>query len=198
MAKTAAPKKPANGSVLSLKVTLRNTKPPIWRRILMPGTMTLADLHRAIQIAMGWDNSHLHDFDTGDERYGDPTTTDDITDENRVTLNTLVKAGVTRFSYTYDFGDNWEHAILVEKSPPASDAKACPACVAGKRNGPPEDCGGTWGYADLLEILANPAHPDHEERIEWLGDEFDPEMFSVAETDAALGAAFGRNQLLPS
>lgn len=192
MAKTAVPKKPAGAGILSLKVTLRNTKPPIWRRILMPGSMTLADLHVAIQIAMGWGDCHLHHFDLDGKLFGDPDTTDDVADEGHLTLNAMVKSGVNRFAYTYDFGDDWEHAILIEKAPPASDAKAYPACVGGKRNGPPEDCGGPWGYAELLDILADPARPEHEEQLRWVGGEFDPEAFSVAAADAMLALTFRR------
>lgn len=188
-------RKPAAKGVLSLKVTLRNTKPPIWRRILVPGSMTLADLHIAIQIVMGWHACHLHEFDVAGERYGDPSTTDEVADERRLTLNIVVKAGITRFAYTYDFGDDWEHAILIEKAPPAHAATAYPACIAGKRNCPPEDSGGTWGYAELLEILADPAHPQHEEQLEWLGCSFDPEAFSVADADTLLGAGFRRKGL---
>ena len=114
MAKPAPPKRPAAAGMLSLKVTLRNTNPPIWRRILMPGSMTLADLHMALQTAMGWYSCHLHDFDVGGRRYGDPSDTDDfdddgVVDESRLRLNALVKSGVTRFRYTYDYGDRWEH-----------------------------------------------------------------------------------------
>jgi hypothetical protein len=192
LAKTAVPKKPAGAGILSLKVTLRNTKPPIWRRILMPGSMTLADLHVAIQIAMGWGDCHLHHFDLDGKLFGDPDTTDDVADEGHLTLNAMVKSGVNRFAYTYDFGDDWEHAILIEKAPPASDAKAYPACVGGKRNGPPEDCGGPWGYAELLDILADPARPEHEEQLRWVGGEFDPEAFSVAAADAMLALTFRR------
>jgi hypothetical protein len=193
MAKTIAPKKPADASVLSLKVTLRDLKPRIWRRILAPASMTLADLHLAIQAAMGWDDAHLHIFRVGGEQYGNPRITDDVVNEQGLTLDRLVKSGVTRFDYNYDFGDDWEHEILIEKRPPASDAATVyPACVAGERNCPPEDCGGIWGYAELLEILANPANPEREERLEWLGDEFDPEAFSVAEANARLAAVFRR------
>lgn len=203
MAKPDPPKKPTAAGVLSLKVTLRNTKPPIWRRILMPGSMTLADLHRAIQAAMGWYDCHLHDFDVNGSRYGDPRHTDDfddddVTDESRLRLSALVRSGVTRFRYTYDYGDRWEHEILIEKAPPAGPARDLPACVAGKRNCPPEDCGGPWGYANLLEILANPAHPQHDEQFEWVGGEFDPEEFSAEDADAMLAAAFGRKEPPPS
>jgi Plasmid pRiA4b ORF-3-like protein len=150
LVKPASLKKPAAAAVLSLKVTLRNTKPPIWRRIVMPASMTLAELHLAIQTAMGWYNCHLHEFDVDGRRYGDPSHTDDwddeaVADESRLRLSALARSGVTRFRYTYDFGDRWEHDILIEKASPTGAMKARPACTAGKRNCPPEDCGGPWG-----------------------------------------------------
>jgi hypothetical protein len=194
MAKSPAAKKTAPAGVLSLKVTLRHTKPPIWRRILVKGGMNLGDLHTAIQICMGWMGSHLHAFDIGGEQYGDPTAMDDVANERRLTLNGLVKSGVTRFGYTYDFGDDWEHDILIEQAPPAGDGKFFPACIGGKRACPPEDCGGPPGYEDLLAVLADPAHPNHAAQLEWLGGEFDPEAFSIADTDAELGAGFHRGQ----
>ena len=175
MAKTVRLSSPGKTSVVSLKVTLRGTKPPVWRRILMPGGMTLGDLHRVIQAAMGWEDCHLHAFDIGGEHYGDRHTVDDVADENRLTLNGLVQSGVTRFGYTYDFGDDWEHVVVIEKALPINAASAYPACVAGKRNCPPEDCGGPWGYEHLLDVLANPEHPDHAEQREWFGEEFDPD-----------------------
>jgi hypothetical protein len=192
MAKNAAPKKRAAIDVLSLKVTLRNTKPPIWRRIVMPGTMNLYDLHTAIQVTMGWEDSHLHAFDVGGRQYGDPATTDDVADEASLTLNGLVKSGISRFRYSYDFGDDWEHDVLIEKAPAANSATAYPACVAGKRSCPPEDCGGPWGYEQLLTILADPGHKQYEEQREWIGEDFDPEAFSVSEADTILAAAFRR------
>jgi hypothetical protein len=191
MARTAAQKKPADTDVLSLKVTLRHIRPPIWRRILVPRSMTLAELHRAIQVVMGWHDAHLHVFNVSDREYSDPAMMPDAANEARVTLNSVAKSA-TRFTYTYDFGDDWEHDILIEKTLPKAAPSAYPACVAGKRNCPPEDCGGPWGYAELLTILADPNHPEHEERVEWIGDEFDPEDFSVPYADVVLGAAFGR------
>jgi Plasmid pRiA4b ORF-3-like protein len=192
MARTAAQKKPTDADVLSLKVTLRHIRPPIWRRILVPRDMTLADLHRAIQAVMGWEDAHLHSFSVGGRQYSDPAMLPDAANEARVTLNSLARSGTTRFTYTYDFGDDWEHDILIEKRPPATAAKAYPACVAGKRNCPPEDCGGPWGYEELLAALADPNHPEHAERLEWLGEAFDPEDFAVAHADVVLGAAFRR------
>ena len=191
MVKTAQSTSGVNPKVVSLKVTLRDTKPPVWRRLLVPGATTLGDLHRAIQAAMGWDDCHLHTFDIEDRQYGDRRAVDDVVDENRVTLNGLTKSGVTRFAYTYDFGDNWQHAVVIEKSPPAVEALSRPVCTAGKRRCPPEDCGGPWGYRELLDILADPAHPEHAGRREWLGEDFDPEDFNPAIADATLAARFG-------
>jgi hypothetical protein len=192
MPKTVEPKRSDDKSVVSLKVTLRGTKPPIWRRLLVPGAMTLGALHEAIQAAMGWQGGHLHAFDIDGRQYGDRRTVDDVADENRLTLNGVLKSGVTRFGYIYDFGDDWDHTVAIEKIQPAIDGQAYPACVAGKRNCPPEDCGGVWGYAELLQILADPAHPERAERLEWLGEDFDPEDFSIPIANAALTARFNR------
>jgi hypothetical protein len=182
----------ASASVFSLKVTLRGVRPPVWRRLLMPGSMTLRDLHDAIQTAMGWRDGHLHAFEIGDRQYGNRANTDDVADEKGLTLNGLHKSGVDRFTYTYDFGDDWEHIIVIEKTLPASEGATYPACTGGKRNCPPEDCGGAWGYAHLLEVLADPAHPDREEQIGWIGRAFDPEAFAPGDASARLAARFRR------
>ena len=192
MARTVEPRAATAKSVVSLKVTLRGTKPPIWRRLLVPGAMTLGALHEAIQAAMGWQGGHLHVFDIDGRQYGDRRTVDDVADENRLTLSGVLKSGVTRFGYIYDFGDDWDHTVAIEKIQPAIDGQTYPACVAGKRNCPPEDCGGVWGYAELLQILADPAHPERAERLEWLGEVFDPEDFSIPIANAALTARFNR------
>ncbi len=181
----------AGNSIISLKVTLRGAKPPIWRRLLAPANMTLADLHEAIQRAMGWDGGHLHVFDIDGRSYGDRSAVDDVADENRLTLDGVRRSGVARFAYTYDFGDDWEHTITIEKTLPAAQGTTYPACIAGKRACPPEDCGGPWGYQELLDIIADPAHPERVERLEWLGEEFDPEEFSVEVANATLAARFG-------
>ncbi len=192
MARTVAPKTGAADGVASLKVTLSGTKPPIWRRLLVPGSMTLGDLSEAILTAMGWDGGHLHAFDIGGRQYGDPAMVEDVANENRLALSGVRKSGVKRFGYTYDFGDNWEHIVAIEKMEAPLPGRAYPACVAGARNCPPEDCGGVWGYAELLEILADPAHPERAERIEWIGEDFDPEEFDVALADKRLAARFKR------
>lgn len=180
-----APKaRTASGSVFQLKVTLQDTKPPIWRRVLVDGRATLDHVHEVIQAAFGWWNYHLHEFEVGRTRFGVPDPDEDWgeppRDERRARLDAIASEGST-FRYTYDFGDGWEHRVAVEKVLPASSVATFPACIDGRRACPPEDCGGTWGYRELLEILADPAHPEHDERTEWLGRPFDPETFDPSE-----------------
>jgi hypothetical protein len=192
VAKTSVPRNSAGQNVISLKVTLRGTRPPVWRRLLVPGTMTLGDLHRAIQAAMGWQDSHLHLFEIDGRDYGDQDIVDDVADENRLTLNGLLKSGVARFAYTYDFGDNWEHTIAIEKTRPAAGGEAYPLCITGRRNCPPEDCGGLGGYQHLLKVLADPTNPDYAEQSEWVGEEFSPDAFDIDTANAVLNARFKR------
>jgi len=177
--------------ITKLKVTLTGLSPPIWRRLLVPAGMTLRDLHEVIQTSMGWGDAHLHDFDIAGHRYGDPSTTDEVENEARLTLAGIRNRGVVRFKYTYDFGDDWEHLIVIEGTVPRVEGQHYPACIAGKRACPPEDSGGRYGYPHLLEVGADPTHPDHEEMSEWLDEDFDPEEFSVEEVDARLAAQFG-------
>ena len=177
--------------VFQFKITLKGIKPPIWRRIQVPEIYTFWDLHVAIQDAMGWDDYHFHEFEvvnppTGlrenigipapDEVFGRevlPGWGEEIADffsmENRTA------------SYVYDFGDDWEHKIQLEKILPRDKDIKYPICIKGKRACPPEDCGGIWGYTELLEIINNPEHEEYEEMLEWLGGEFDPEHFDTVE-----------------
>jgi hypothetical protein len=187
-----APRRSTGKTVVVLKVTLRDIKPPIWRRLVVPATMTLADLHEAIQAAMGWAGGHLHSFDIAGRQYGDPQILEDVADETRLTLNGVLRSGVIRFAYTYDFGDNWQHQVLIERTQPALDADQYPACVAGRRNCPPEDCGGPWGYAELLDVLADPAHPEHADQCAWVPEDFGPDEFDVADADMDVALRFGR------
>ena len=191
MPETRPVKQAARKTAITLKVTLRGSKPPIWRRLIMPGSASLGALHAAIQAAMGWDGYHLHAFDVGGRQYGERGALEDGADENRATLERLVRAGHRRFTYTYDFGDDWEHLVTVEKAGTAEEGLSIPACIAGKRACPPEDCGGVWGYYELLEALADPGRPDHAEQREWVPETFDPEAFDVARADAAVKARIG-------
>lgn len=175
----------ATAQVYQLKITLRNTKPPIWRRMQVKDT-TLANLHHIIQISMGWDDSHLHEFEVGGERYGNPLQWEggfggdmEVGDEGKVKFSQVVAQGVKKFEYVYDMGDNWSRTIQIEKMLDVEPSVHYPRCVDGKRACPPEDCGGAWGYADFVEAIKDPQHKRHEELIEWIGDEFDPEAFNI-------------------
>ncbi|TDO30008.1 pRiA4b ORF-3-like protein [Kribbella sp. VKM Ac-2527] len=170
-----------------LKVVLRGTKPPVWRRIQVPGTITLAGLHAVIQTAMGWTNSHLHEFEIAGRDYGeiDPDAPEDLLEAADFTLEKVARKG-DKFDYLYDFGDGWRHQVTVEQVLPASDEPVTVQCLAGRRNCPPEDVGGTGGYEDFLEAYLDPAHEDHRRYRDWLGDGFDPDAFDRASINADL------------
>ena len=184
-------------SEIILKITLRDIRPPIWRRVRVSGDMSLRDLHGVIQTAMGWQDQHLHEFEVGGRVYGDPALDGGGPDERGVAnegnaqLGALVEAGVKRFRYVYDFGDDWEHEVTVETVGPLDPGQPYPSLLAGKRACPPEDCGGVPGYFQLLEALADPEAEEHEEVLEWLGDDFDPERLDLDAVNrqlAGLGA----------
>ena len=177
-------RKKADQHIYQLKVTLKESKPPIWRRFQVPGDVTLHRLHLILQDVMGWMNSHLYRFEIGGVEYGEPDPDYagfgiDMRNANRTKLNQVVPNEKMRFIYEYDFGDSWEHRILVEKILPAEPGAKYPVCLAGKRACPPEDCGGIWGYEDLLEIISDPLHEEYDEMMEWLGGSFDPEEFEI-------------------
>ena len=173
----AAPKSKAASTIYQLKVSLRDIQPPVWRRILVPDC-SLSMLHQVIQVAMGWENYHMFDFEVGGLHYTDPMGMDDLDmeDASRAKLSRLVTKEKAKLRYTYDFGDNWQHEILVEKILPPEEGRKYPVCITGKRACPPEDCGGPWGYMEFAEAIRDPKHEQHEEFIEWRG-EFDPEAF---------------------
>jgi len=167
--------------IYQLKVSLRGSRPPIWRRILVPGRFSLSKLHEVIQIAMGWKDSHLHQYLIDGEHFGVPSPNDwePIIDERRFNLSKVAPREKCRFVYEYDFGDCWEHEIVVEKILPPEPGATYPVCVKGKRACPPEDVGGVLGYYDFLEALSDPNHEEHDYYLEWIGDEFDPEVFNL-------------------
>jgi len=184
-----------------LKITLCRSKPPIWRRIVVPDC-SLDILHHAIQFAMGWSGSHLHDFKIGGERFmgRDPmggfmdSGFDEDLDAAEYGLSDVVMSPKTKIQYQYDFGDSWDHVIVVEKilsSPPelplwgTGKKPQSFICLAGKGACPPEDCGGIWGYYNMLEALQNPKHPEHKDMKEWAGD-IDPDVFDLAEASQRL------------
>ena len=182
----------ATREILQLKVVLRGIRPPIWRRLLIPAHRTLADLHDAIQAAFGWGECHLHVFDVLGEEYGPPDPEDEMgTLNERIVIARFGLRPKMRFSYTYDFGDDWVHEISVEKILVPETPLPDPVCLAGRRACPPEDCGGIWGYENLLEAMRNPMHPEHEELVTWLDDEdWDPGAFSLDNANARLETRF--------
>lgn len=174
-----------------VKVVLEGIDPPIWRRVVVPSEITLYDLHRVIQVAMGWEDCHLHDFTIKGQRYSipDPDDFDQPADETQTRLGDVARAR-TKLVYQYDFGDSWRHTVTVEKVL-AEAAGPLPTCIDGARACPPEDSGGAWGYAEKLEALASPEDGD-DELIEWMGEDFDPEHFEVDAVNRRLAELFKR------
>ena len=174
---------PAAERVYQFKITLLHCEPPIWRRI-QTKDCTLDKLHERIQLAMGWTNSHLHEFEINGVHHGDPELLDDgwldyeLVDSRRLKISKLVPTDGKQlcFQYEYDFGDGWEHEILFEGCIQAEKGTRYPLCVEGERACPPEDVGGTDGYAEYLEAMADPEHEEHESFMRWRGP-FDPEKF---------------------
>ncbi len=168
-------------SVYQLKITLKGSKPPIWRRVQVPGKFSLCKLHGAIQTAMGWTDSHLHQFIIHGENYSIPSEDDfePVIDERRHALWKIVPSERMKFIYEYDFGDSWEHQIEVERILPSDPGFKHPVCLGGSRACPPEDVGGVWGYATFLEAIGDPDHEEHESYLEWVAGEFDPEEFDL-------------------
>jgi len=184
---TKAKKSKPTDTLYQFKITLLGAKPLIWRRIQVKDC-TLDKLHEHIQTAMGWTNSHLHQFGFQGERYGDLELLDQgfeddfkCVDSTKTNLSRILsKTGKQfAFKYEYDFGDGWEHEVLFEGSPPVDPKAKYPLCLEGERACPPEDCGGVWGYADLLEAIRNPKHAEHQNMLEWIGGCFDAEAFDA-------------------
>lgn len=175
-------------TVHQLKVTLRDIKPPIWRRVLVPSRFSLYKLHRVIQIAMGWTDSHLHQFIIDGQYYSIPSSEDwePVIDERRHSLGQIANAVKRRFIYEYDFGDSWEHEVVAEKILPREAGVKYPLCLKGERACPPEDVGGIWGYETFLEAIQNPRHEEHASYLEWIGGAFDSEAFNLDEVNQAL------------
>lgn len=195
---TGTRKEAPPSSVYQLKIMLRNSKPPIWRRVLVPSSVRLDELHNIIQASFEWLDYHLHNFRVGawpgtlygpadPEPFGDPEI-----DERTVSLHQILEAEGDKFVYTYDFGDDWEHVITLEKVLAPSEGDRLPRCTGGRGQAPREDSGGVWGWMDKIDAVNNPEHPDHEEFREWLGlqrgETIDPKEFDVDEVNESLEA----------
>lgn len=170
--------------IYQVKVTLRGSKPPIWRRLEIEADTRLDRLHHILQMAMGWTDSHLHQFIVGEKFYGEPHPDyndweAEMLDEKKIKLNQIAVREGVKFIYEYDFGDSWEHEILIEKIMVSEAGVNYPRCVKGKRACPPEDVGGVWGYEGFLESIRDPNHPEHQDMLDWIGEDFDPEAFDL-------------------
>lgn len=180
------------GDWYQLKITLQGIQPPIWRRIVVPDC-TLAVLDNHVREAMGWDGGHLSCFEIDKVTYSAPPPfsdelLDDSEDSRLYTLSGFVRQGHKKLRHSYDFGDGWEHVIAIEKTISPEEAPKRPSCTAGARACPPEDCGGVWGYQELLEAIKSPKLPENKERLEGLGHKFDAELFSAPSVTRRLSA----------
>ena len=183
-------------AVFQLQVRLRDIEPVIWRRILVWEDTKLPQLHRVFQMLFNWEDYHLHDFVVGRRVYSVPDPDDDLNerkviDEKGVPLNRIVDRVGDTFVYAYDFGDDWQHEVPLEAILLPEPDTFYPRCIAGGRNGPPEDSGGPGGYADYLEALSDPDHEEHENMLARRGP-FDPEEFLLDRINASMKRTFYR------
>jgi len=171
-----------------VSITLDGIEPRIWRRLRLPSTTKLPEAHRIFQIVMGWTDSHLHQFLVGDKRYGepDPEFDDGTIDEKNVLLSSLLKEPGDNFIYEYDFGDCWEHRVVLEQITPFDTNEPATECVGGEWSCPPEDVGGSYGYMEFLRAFADASHPDHKSMRKWAGNSFQPEHFDRARVNQIL------------
>ncbi len=175
--------------VVRLKVTLKGVSPPIWRRLRVPCDITLHALHQVIQRSAPWADQHLYEFRIRGQRYGVPDKDSRWDDteyikSKKTLLKDIARPGI-RFTYCYDFGDSWEHEVIVEGVGVVPEPLAHAECLDGQRAFPPDDCGGTPGYQHLVKALRDPDDPSHQEMLDWIGD-FDPERFDITAVNASL------------
>lgn len=178
--------------IYQIQIELRGSKPGIWRRLLVQSDLLLSDFHKVIQTTMGWTNSHLHQFIKGGKFYAikepDPDFWEEmnIIDYKRMVISDLLLQENDEIIYEYDFGDSWEHILVLEKILDFRQGEQYPICIGGRMNCPPEDCGGIPGYLEMLGILKHPEHKEYQNYIKWLGGEFDPLYFNRDNTNMLL------------
>lgn len=184
------------GPVYRLKVTLRGSKPSIWRRFLVPADIPLKRLHDCLQAVMGWTDSHLHQFEASGVLYGTSGRESGLrlVSENKTTIAQILHRPKDRITYEYDFGDGWKHDVILEAILAPKPDGLYPIVEAGKRACPPENVGGVPGYDDFLEALRDARHPEHRDLLEWVGGSFDPESFSVGEANLAIHGGWVRRE----
>lgn len=185
--------------IARLRIAVEGIEPVIWRQVEVPLTATLKALHDVIQAAFGWEGYHLHLFEVGEQRYGVPDpewdSIDPIRSEKTTRLATLIERGIRRFSYTYDFGDDWQHEIVVEAVAASNPAAEYPRFVAGAQRAPPEDVGGVPGYEEFVRVITRPRHRKHKAMLTWHGGPYDPEDIGEAKIVGALGKLARRRTL---
>ena len=180
------PSKTKPQPLYQLNVTLKDINPPIWRQLLVSSSITLHELHEVLQLAMGWSDCHLYEFIKGENHFDPPDPEADrfgerkSMDSTKVPLSHVLTKPSDHMEYLYDFGDGWEHDVVLEEILPPDPGRKTPVCLAGARACPPEDCGSTPGYENLVEAMKNPKHPDREDLLNWLGTPYDPEQFDLA------------------
>jgi len=176
-------------SIYQVRIILRGLRPPVWRVLQVASDIRLSDFNVVLQVAMGWSNIHLHQFEQDDLRYGvpDPDYPDDIRRESDFCLDELLQVPGDSLMYRYDFGGNWVHRIQLERVLAFDERLALPLCLRGKRACPLEDVGGPSGYKAFLGTFSDPAHPGHAALLAWIEGQFDPEYFDVAQANDALG-----------
>ncbi|MGB0386807.1 MAG: plasmid pRiA4b ORF-3 family protein [Ardenticatenaceae bacterium] len=174
-------------TIYQLKVSLNYLNPLIWRQLLVHGNTTLAELHHILQILMGWQGHHMHQFTIGRFRYSDPSfELEGTRNQNPVRLKTIARQVGKEFLYEYDFGDSWEVKIVVENILPPEKGELYPRCVYGEFASPPEDSGGAPGYSEFAQAILDPEHPEHKEMRQSVGQEFDPFVFDMGEVNRRL------------
>jgi Plasmid pRiA4b ORF-3-like protein len=188
-------------NALQIRVALAEIEPAIWRRLIVPRSFHLGQLHRVIQAAFSWWDSHLHEFRIGGLSYRDaevcePEFEDDARsfDESEVRLLDFDRSEGLSFLYVYDFGDNWKHVVEFERLLALDPAPRAASCIDGARARPPEDVGGVHGYANFLDIIADPDNPEHRDIKRWAGGHFDPEWFDREMTDKDVRNALRANR----
>ncbi len=170
--------------IYQLKIKLQGITPQIYRKVLVKSDITLNKLERILFGVLDWEGGHLSQFDIFGEFYGGEYVED--VKPLTVKLNIFIKTVKQKFTWEYDFGDSWVHEITLEKILPIEDGKTYPICIAGARCCPPEDCGGVWGYADIIKELKKPEEDRDEDLMEWVGDDYDPEYFDIEEINKYL------------
>ena len=167
--------------VYQLKVSLIGSEPLIWRRFQVKKETTLPELHRILQTVMGWQGGHMHEFRIGSLSFGEPDPDEEYEaiDECKIRLSQIAPSDPLTFEYVYDFGDGWEHQVVIEKGIDRERGVRYPKCIEGACACPPEDVGGLGGYYDFLEAIKNRRHPQHKSMLAWIGGRFDPEAFDL-------------------